>query len=793
MSRALGRYELLRPLARGGMADVYLARRRAAGIEKWLVVKRMRPETTGDPRFLDLFVREARLSMSLVHQNIVPVFDFGKIDDQVFLAMERVEGKDLGSSLARAATHRVPPLLAAFIAAECCQALDYAHQRRGPDGVALGIVHRDVTPRNVLLSWSGEVKLTDFGIAALAGEASRTVLGTPLYMAPEQARSEPIDPRADIYAIGLVLREAVSGSRPRPGADREAILEAARRGDLLPWSHLVAPGMPDLAELAAGSGDHTLAAASPSDEPLPEALIEIIDRATAARPDDRYPDVRSMLEELDSFIVGQRAAHRAESPARQLAAWLAAVWDGARDEVESNAAIDAEHLVSFLDDGAIDVIGTGTVRSLAGTELDDAHVGLPARAEPPLRPSSPITASPVEGSPARAASAPVRPSRISSANTSVASGSFRVVPAPEAPRPETSRRVAPEPRRGKSRRMLGTLLVALVVGGFGAVIANHYRNASSSRSGRTAIGPPDPGTPAIGQPATGQPNPAQPATGQPVTGQPATGQPATGQPATGQPATGQPVTGQPVTGQPATGQPATGQPATGQPATGQPVTGQPVTGQPATGQPATGQPTTGQLGTGQPNPGQSNPAQPNPGQSNPAQPNPGASGAGQSNPGQPGAGQSNPGQPGTGQLGAGPLNPGRPNAGRPKLRQASGEQPATGLLPTRRPDPGPSPPNQDSNGSVPAPGSHDRPVSGRCRVRINLTPWAYYTADEDSTRHETPGTILLSPGPHRLHVWNPELHIERDITINVPADRDTMNYSEPLQPSALPRGSGSSR
>src|SRR5512142_2865710 len=214
VSRALGRYELLRPLARGGMAEVFLARRRAGGVEKWLVVKRIRAERAGDARFLDLFVREARLSMSLVHQNIVPVFDFGKIDDQVFLAMERVEGKDLGSSLARAPGHHLPPLLAAFIAAECCQALDYAHQRKGPDGVALGIVHRDVTPRNVLLSWSGEVKLTDFGIAALAGEDSTAkMIGTPAYMAPEQARGEPLDARADLYAVGLVLREALTGVR----------------------------------------------------------------------------------------------------------------------------------------------------------------------------------------------------------------------------------------------------------------------------------------------------------------------------------------------------------------------------------------------------------------------------------------------------------------------------------------------------------------------------------------------------------------------------------------------------
>src|ERR1044071_9423654 len=126
MARALGRYELLRPLARGGMDEVYLARRRAAGIEKWLVVKRMRPERSGDPRFLDLFMREARLSMSLAHQNIVPVLDFGRIDDQAFLSLYRLEGKGLGSSLGRAGAE-LPPLLAAFIAAECCKALDYAH------------------------------------------------------------------------------------------------------------------------------------------------------------------------------------------------------------------------------------------------------------------------------------------------------------------------------------------------------------------------------------------------------------------------------------------------------------------------------------------------------------------------------------------------------------------------------------------------------------------------------------------------------------------------------------------
>ena len=639
MSRALGRYELLRPLARGGMAEVYLARRRAAGIEKWLVVKRMRPETSGDPRFLDLFVREARLSMSLVHQNIVPVFDFGKIDDQVFLAMERVEGKDLGSSLARAANHQLPPLLTAFIAAECCQALDYAHQRKGPDGVALGIVHRDVTPRNVLLSWSGEVKLTDFGIAALAGDASRAVLGTPLYMAPEQARSEPCDPRADIYAIGLVMREALSGQRSRPGTDREAILEAARRGDLLPWSHA------EPAELATGSGDHSPA------EPPPGALIAIIDRATAAQPVDRYPDARAMLEALDGFMVAERSAHKTDAPARQLATWLATVWEGARDDVELGAGVAADHLVSFLDDGSHDVIGTGTIRSLAMTDPDDIRLVVP-KAPPPA--AAPVGASPAAGSPARSASPTARPSQISSAKASMASGAFRVVP-PGDNRRATPPAGAPRARKSKLSLAIGALIAAGAVGAVVGVVANNYRHASQAAS-------PPAGT---GQSGTAPQGSAQPATPPAEPGPPSPAPPAAPQ------------------------------------GSAQPIT----------------PPVAEQAGTDPPSPA--------------------------------------------------PPHPGRPDTGRPA--------PARPEHVVAQPVP-PPPPTPDTTSAAPV----AKPAG--CRVRINLTPWAYYMADDDPARHETPSTLVLAPGPHRLHVWNPELHIERDITLIVPPDRDTMNYSEPLQP-----------
>ncbi len=387
MSRALGRYELLRPLARGGMGEVYLARRRAAGVEKWLVVKRMRPERAGDARFLDLFKREAKLSMSLAHQNIVPVFDFGRIDDQVFLAMERVEGKDLGSSLSRAGKP-MPPMLAAFVAAECCQALDYAHHRKGPDGMDLGIVHRDVTPRNVLLSWSGEVKLTDFGIALLAGDESSKTAGTPAYMAPEQARGEPTDPRADVYAVGLVLREAITGVRPRRGNDREATIAIAQQGTLEPWP-----------------------------EGFSSPLRALVDKATALAKEDRFPDARSMLEELDSFIVSERSTKKVEAPARALAAWLAEVWAGARDDDPIDpASIEAGELLSFLDDGALDVMGTGTQRSMLATAADmvsePAEQPAPRAKSPTLRPADGVEPVAAEGSAgmARAPSASPAPS-----------------------------------------------------------------------------------------------------------------------------------------------------------------------------------------------------------------------------------------------------------------------------------------------------------------------------------------------------------------------------------------------
>lgn len=369
--RTLGRYELMQPLARGGMAEVYLARRRVAGVEKRLVIKRLRRERIADPRFLDLFVREAQLSMSLVQQNIVPVFDFGRVGDDVFLAMEHIDGKDLGSTLARSRGAGMPAMVAAFVAAECCHALHHAHS--GAAGQS--VVHRDVTPRNVLLSWSGEVKLADFGIAAAMGAGDTSLVGTPGYMAPEQARGEALDARTDLYALGLVLWEMLTGEHVRSGGDAATLLELAKRNSL--------PALP--AE-------------------LPPALRALIERATATSPAQRLDSARQMADELDAFIIGERARHGGAAPAQQLAAYLATCWEGAREEVAEVSSGQDDRVVTFLEDGAAGVLGTGTMRSMAATGAafepsadgappavdSEGHQGPEAGAEP----ARPVAAAP---------------------------------------------------------------------------------------------------------------------------------------------------------------------------------------------------------------------------------------------------------------------------------------------------------------------------------------------------------------------------------------------------------------
>jgi serine/threonine protein kinase len=665
------------------MAEVYLARRRAAGVEKWLVVKRMRPERAGDARFLDLFVREARLSMSLAHQNIVPVFDFGRIDDQVFLAMERVEGKDLGSSLARVKA-AMPPLLAAFVAAECCQALDYAHRRKGPDGAALGIVHRDVTPRNVLLSWSGEVKLTDFGIAALAGEDTGRLIGTPAYMAPEQARGEPIDSRADVYALGLVLREAVTGERARSGSDRDTIVAAARKAELPAW--------PDGA---------------------PDELVAIADRATSPLPGDRYPDARSMLEDLDAFIVARRAAAKADSPARQLASWLATVWGDDRELGDSDDSTpEGAHLVSFLDDGALDVIGTGTERSLLATA---AEVDEPAGQSAPkldAATSGRLDAA-TSGKLDAATSARLdaatsgRLDAATSARLGASAGSTTKLRA-AAP---TNRWIA-----------VGAAMVAIAIAAY--VAWPRHDDPISAHVGSASTGMVTPGTGATIDHAVGSTDGSNHTST--MVGSASDGSDHTGA-MVGSAADGADHTAAAVG-------PATDGPnhstAVGPASGGSNHTGATIAA--SGGSNHTAAAVDGSNNTGSTTAGGSN--------------NTGSTTAGGSN----------------------------------QTGSTTDDHSAAGSATHRTPPDRTNvaverhPPAGSGSGSA---AKHDALPVERHKVTINSQPWSYFTVDDDPASHQTVDQVMLAPGPHRIHFTNPQLHLEREITINV-ADHDVSHVEK---------------
>ncbi|ATB29489.1 serine/threonine-protein kinase [Melittangium boletus] len=226
-AQEFGKYELVSKLAAGGMAVTYRARMRgAAGVTKPVVIKQILPHFADEPAFVEMFVSEARVAAALTHGNIAQVFDFGEIDGQYFLAMEFVHGQPLSKLMRRAQRMGLPGLpvpLALYIASQICDGLDYAHRHRGEDGEPLGLVHRDVSPDNVLISYEGQVKVIDFGIAkATSVVETRTSPGTLKgkypYFSTEQARGEQdLDARSDTFAVGVVLYEMLCGRRPYEG------------------------------------------------------------------------------------------------------------------------------------------------------------------------------------------------------------------------------------------------------------------------------------------------------------------------------------------------------------------------------------------------------------------------------------------------------------------------------------------------------------------------------------------------------------------------------------------------
>jgi serine/threonine-protein kinase len=281
----VGPYRVLHRLAVGGMAELFLAHAAGpAGVEKLVVLKQILPDLAEDPEFVELFLNEARLASALSHPNIVHVLDVGSAARAYFLVMEYVHGRNVAAILREASQRGEVPLVCALsIVMEVAAAVHYAHQRADSHGRPLGIVHRDVTPSNVLVSSDGAVKLTDFGIAKAAAQASRTrataMKGKVGYMAPEQARSQAVDARTDVFALGVLLYELTTCRRCFSGDSDYVTLNRIVAGDYVRPSKII------------GS--------------YPADLEAIVRSALQPDPGDRYPSAAAMLAELERLCSTQ--------------------------------------------------------------------------------------------------------------------------------------------------------------------------------------------------------------------------------------------------------------------------------------------------------------------------------------------------------------------------------------------------------------------------------------------------------------------------------------------------------
>jgi predicted Ser/Thr protein kinase len=275
-----GQYQLLKRLAMGGMAQIYLARQR--GAEQLLVIKRILPHLADNEEFVQMFLDEARIAARLDHPNIVQIFDLGAQDDSFFIAMEYIHGEDLRRVWKRAerSGQLIPVPLVCRALSEACAGLDHAHKMLDANGKPLNIVHRDISPQNILLTFDGRTKVVDFGIAKAADQATETrsgvLKGKYSYMSPEQAAGQKVDRRSDIFALGVVLYELLTGSRLFKRSNDIITLQAVTECKVIPPSQL--------------------------NPRVPRDLDGIVMKALAREPGDRYAEALQLQQALEAWL-----------------------------------------------------------------------------------------------------------------------------------------------------------------------------------------------------------------------------------------------------------------------------------------------------------------------------------------------------------------------------------------------------------------------------------------------------------------------------------------------------------
>jgi serine/threonine protein kinase len=278
-----GKYYLLERISVGGMAEVFKAKSFGeAGFERLVAVKRILPSIAEDQEFIAMFVDEAKLAVQLTHPNIAQIFELGKVAETYFIALEYVGGKDLRAIFERAKKRgeTVPVPMACYLVMKLCEGLDYAHNKKDAAGRALELVHRDVSPQNILVSYDGDVKLIDFGIAKAASKSSKTQAGILKgkfgYMSPEQVRGLQVDRRSDVFAVGICLYELLTMERLFVGESDFSTLEKVRNVEIMPPTSY--------------------------NRKVPDELEAIVLKALAKHPEDRYRTAMDLHDDLQSFM-----------------------------------------------------------------------------------------------------------------------------------------------------------------------------------------------------------------------------------------------------------------------------------------------------------------------------------------------------------------------------------------------------------------------------------------------------------------------------------------------------------
>ena len=355
-----GKYTLLNRLAVGGMAEIFLARQEGLeGFEKTICIKRIRPHLSSQDNFLRMFLNEAKLAAQLNHPSIVQIYDLGRINESFFIAMEHIPGRDMSRIIPKAEGAKIPfPMIYALrIASSVCEGLYYAHTKTDAYGNPLHIVHRDITPENIIVTWDGTVKIVDFGIAKANTQIEQTqageIKGKLSYMSPEQAMGKSLDHRSDIFALGAVIYEWVTGYRLFTGENEMAILKSIIDGKIYPPSYFK--------------------------EDIPEEVERILMRALEKDRDRRYQTAWEMQFDIDTYL-----ASCSFTPSNiHLSNFLKQIFD---DEIER----EKEMLMRFQPDEDDLAMSAGDEEIL---ELEDVGgTALPGKAEgavsPPRVPSS---------------------------------------------------------------------------------------------------------------------------------------------------------------------------------------------------------------------------------------------------------------------------------------------------------------------------------------------------------------------------------------------------------------------